>query len=507
MRDNEPDIDLSDNMEEGEDIDEIHDESNNNTDGTNNVSGPTPTDKQNDGSNAFEKKKRAKTSSVWLEFKEVELPDKFRKGECIHCKRRLNIPKSKSTTQFKRHLEACSRRNMYQKQQKKINFMAADSSVGVKATGFVSALHDGKLDMMKMRESAAHWMLMHEHSFFILEEEGFNLMMKRGMPEWQKISRQMGRSDCYKVYEIDKKKLHLQKRVLNFVHLPPPRRGIDIADSIIQVFTISVDNTAANDTCTRTLKDTFSRSKKLVCGGKLFHIRYYAHILNIMVQHGLSEIKVVNEDVRESVTYLNESEARLEVFAEIVQQLQLPYRKLMLDCPTCWNSTYDMLVCAIKFKEVFLRYTDQKLGYTCCPEVEDWKKVEKLCEILELFKAAIEIISGTDYPTANLFLNEVYRVKVLLDKKSSFEDTFTRQLIAKLKEKFDKYWGKCNLLMAIAAILDPRCKMRKENELRKESARMSSNRSVASSSAASSAPSALFALSSRFGAAGTHRYV
>ena len=34
--------------------------------------------------------------------------------------------------------------------------MAADPSVDVKATGFVSALHDGKLDMIKMRESAAH---------------------------------------------------------------------------------------------------------------------------------------------------------------------------------------------------------------------------------------------------------------------------------------------------------------------------------------------------------------
>ncbi|KAH6756448.1 hypothetical protein C2S53_002449 [Perilla frutescens var. hirtella] len=29
-----------------------------------------------------------------------------------------------------------------------------------------------------------------------------------------------------------------------------------------------------------------------------------------------------------------------------------------------------------------------------------------------------------------------------------------------MKKKFDKYWGECNLLMSIAAILDPRCKMR-----------------------------------------------
>lgn len=29
-----------------------------------------------------------------------------------------------------------------------------------------------------------------------------------------------------------------------------------------------------------------------------------------------------------------------------------------------------------------------------------------------------------------------------------------------MKQKFDKYWGECNLIMCIAAILDPRCKMK-----------------------------------------------
>ncbi|XP_022714612.1 zinc finger BED domain-containing protein RICESLEEPER 3-like [Durio zibethinus] len=186
---------------------------------------------------------------------------------------------------------------------------------------------NGKFDMVKMRETAAHWILMHEHPFSIIEEEGFNIMQKCGMPEWEK-------------------------------------------------------------------------------------------------------------------------------------QLQLPDRKFILDCKTHWNLAFEMLSIAIKFKEVFPRLKERESHYECCLSHEDWENVEKVCEILEVFNSATKIISGSDYPTSNLFLNEVYHVKMLLDKRMNDENEFVQAMVRKMKSKFDKYWGECNLLMSIAAILDPRCKMR-----------------------------------------------
>ncbi|KAG6530619.1 hypothetical protein ZIOFF_012860 [Zingiber officinale] len=59
----------------------------------------------------------------------------------------------------------------------------------------ILALHSGKFDMEQMREAAAHWIMMHEHPFTILDEEGFNLMIRRGIPEWQKISKTTCRAD------------------------------------------------------------------------------------------------------------------------------------------------------------------------------------------------------------------------------------------------------------------------------------------------------------------------
>ena len=76
-----------------------------------------------------------------------------------------------------------------------------------------------------------------------------------------------------------------------------------------------------------------------------------------------------------------------------------------------------MLATTIKFKKVFPRFRDREPRYYCCPSNEDWLKMEKIYPILEVFNLATNIILGSEYPTSNLFLNEVYRVKVLLDKK------------------------------------------------------------------------------------------
>ncbi|KAG6521630.1 hypothetical protein ZIOFF_018755 [Zingiber officinale] len=329
----------------------------------------------------FQTQKRKKISEVW---NDLDTADGSKKAKYKHCRSLFTLGKSGVTSSLLRHRLNCVKRKIHlraNEQQTKLNFLPTDL-----ASPSILALHSGKFNMEQTREAAAHWIMMHEHPFTILDKEGFNLMMRRGMPEWQKINRTTCRTNCMKIYEVEKKRLtkslecvdkislttdcwksktqkieymvvtrhwidscwNLQKRVLSLINIPPPRGGLQISDAIFKcvkewgienkVFTITVDNASSNDLAIQYMKDTIRRSRTLACEGNLFHVRCCAHILSLCVQDGLGRLKI--------------------------------------------------------------------------------------------------LLSA-------------------LDTYAQHEDLFLKQLASKMKEKFDKYWGDCNLLMAIAAVLDP----------------------------------------------------
>ncbi|KAK8565134.1 hypothetical protein V6N12_058709 [Hibiscus sabdariffa] len=138
-----------------------------------------------------------------------------------------------------------------------------------------------------------------------------------------------------------------------------------------------LDNAKTNDVVVRKLMEKLNLQKKLVVGGKLFHVRCCAHILNLLVQDGLGEIEDIIHNVRESVKHVNASPGRLHNFSKLAKQLSMSNKHLILDVATRWNATYAMLSTALEFKEVFLNYADRESTYTTLLSKEDWKKVEE----------------------------------------------------------------------------------------------------------------------------------
>ncbi|XP_019167734.1 PREDICTED: zinc finger BED domain-containing protein RICESLEEPER 2-like isoform X1 [Ipomoea nil] len=431
----------------------------------------------------------------------VRLENGEEKVQCNHCNFKLKKQKDGTTTQYKRHLDNCIKRRINLSGQRNICVVPSTQK-----SESVSGVQSWKYDQARMREVISHMIMVHELPFSFVEYELFNIVMQSASPYYERIGRTATTKDCWSTYELEKKRVQgllnsvdkisittdiwtsnqniqymvitshfvdmdskLQKRVLNFVEVLPPHTGTCVCDAIYKclqgwgieekVWTITVDNASYNDSAVRLLHDSLSFHTTLPLEGKLFHVRCCAHILNILVQDGLSEIKSIIENVRDSVKYISASPQRLHSFNEICKQLQVPNKKLILDCCTRWNATFAMLSCALDFKQVFPRYQLRDPNYKCLPSEDDWQRVEEICSLLVHFNEVTKIISGSEYPTANLFLPELYNIKEILGQKSESVEPWMKNMAQRMQHKFDKYWGSSNLLLSIAAVLDPRNKM------------------------------------------------
>ena len=68
------------------------------------------------------------------------------------------------------------------------------------------------------------------------------------------------------------------------------------------------------------------------------------------------------------------------------------------------------------------------------------------------------VVSGSKYPTSNLYFHEMWSVKEVLDKESSSQNPIIASMVTEMKTKFEKYWKISYLSNCIPVILDPRFK-------------------------------------------------
>lgn len=125
--------------------------------------------------------------------------------------------------------------------------------------------------------------------------------------------------------------------------------------------------------------------------------------------------------------------------------------------------------------------------YTHTPSSDEWENVVVLCRLLKIFKRATKVISGTQYPTSNLYFHLMWKIKIALEETSlevevaeietSLEvevaenETSLKfgKVLKPMKEKIDKYWNKSYVLQCVLVVFDPRFKLKFIDFLFKES--------------------------------------
>lgn len=98
-------------------------------------------------------------------------------------------------------------------------------------------------------------------------------------------------------------------------------------------------------------------------------------------------------------------------------------------------------------------------GYKWCLSAEEWKKGEKLCEFLEPFCDTTNLISGSSYPTSNLYFTQIWKIERLLKTNLLNVDQTISGMCVEMLESFYKYWSEYSVVLAFGVVLEPRIKL------------------------------------------------
>jgi len=297
----------------------------------------------------------------------------------------------------------------------------------------------------------------------------------------------------------------LREALISAAQLKGLHTGENIAHNLYQVlseyqiveklFCITTDNASNNHTMARDLSQKIPRFN-----GTEHLIGCFGHILNLAAKDGLKAfsyndvrtdvhptdamnlINIINDEavtppgsiisrIHKVATHSRLTPNRRSKFEGLVKATMMAANptyngpdRLLLDTPTRWNSTCDMLARSLKLKRAFNMYVqdEQKLRGNCSIDEDEWQTMKNVIELLEPLKMATNLASTTSEISISLALPLFEALSSDLDTIIGTVDLRALDPAAiAIKEKIMKYYDTALMksVYVCAMVLDPRYKL------------------------------------------------
>lgn len=196
------------------------------------------------------------------------------------------------------------------------------------------------------------------------------------------------------------------------------------------------------------------------------HFPCFAHTLNLVVQDSLNCLTEQLKKVKAIVEYFKRSSSALARLREMQNQLNVPQIKLKQDCPTRWNSVYDMLRRIYEIKDAVVSTLAIVNPALNTINADDWRIIQHSINILQIFYEITNEISAEKHVT---FSKIILFVKAMNDHICDSQNKYTetdetrpeiRELVQSLKYGLKERFKDINYmeLTTQATFLDPRFK-------------------------------------------------
>jgi len=194
---------------------------------------------------------------------------------------------------------------------------------------------------------------------------------------------------------------------------------------------------------------------------QLMSLSCFDHTLQLAVNDAVKHCTALDETVKKAksiTTYFKHSSINTKKLVDFENQMGLPVLKLKQECPTRWNSRYDMLERLVTLKDPVsaIAASAKKLPSM---SADDCKAAEEYVRIFKPFKVLTAVMSSATTPTVSMIIPQLNKLKYTLSLET-FQSVCLPAVLEDLLSKIAQRWPyyEEHPILAIATIVDPRYK-------------------------------------------------